>query len=70
MTNSKAAPCNLCKRLPLVPAPVDGGDHKHYQIICIDCGVEVVRLSWEECRDTWNGLMVGASAARARVEEE
>ena len=49
--------CRLCGTTANVPPPVDGGDHKHHQACCNDCGIEVCRLSEIECRHTWNCLM-------------
>lgn len=50
--------CKICGHDPYVPEPVQGSGHAHYQACCNDCGIEVTKLSFTECLETWNRLMV------------
>ena len=54
---ARLVPCRVCGTHPRVPTPVNGGDHEHHQALCIECGIEVSRLTAQECADTWNRLM-------------
>jgi hypothetical protein len=49
--------CKLCGHDARIPKPVQGLGHEHYQSACNDCGIEVTKLSFTECLETWNRLM-------------
>ena len=49
--------CGVCGIAPHIPDPVDGGNHKHYQICCCECGIEVCRLSEAKVIEVWTKLM-------------
>lgn len=53
-------PCKICGRSAAQPPPVDGGDHQHHQVVCNDCGIEVVALTKACAHATWNKLMAVA----------
>jgi len=50
-------PCKICNNSPYVPTVGVMISHNHFEIICNDCGINVVRLSFDECAEIWNKLM-------------
>jgi len=56
-------PCKICGKLPHIPAPVPDGDNSHHQILCLECGIEVIRLSAQDAADIWNKLARASHAS-------
>lgn len=66
--NEDYLPCRVCGKPAYVPEVVVDGNHCHHQACCNQCGIEVIRLTKEECRDTWNAQMNKGQSNQAALD--
>lgn len=63
MSHGTYSPCRLCGSPAHVPPPVDAGTHKHHQVACNECGIEVTALSAADALSVWTRLMYAEASS-------